>query len=211
MLRRLLALGPWLAEGKHVWAALAVVLVAMLICFRPGASEPLIRLTGLGLQILGVGTAVWGILATRKYFGQASPIAMLVSWLKRCPLRGTRVVASIGTARSRSSAGKLRGYSSAAIDPKAESEVRIEALEKNIGLIHERITFLARDIDGDVSILRGQVERESKERAHLESQVNSHIEGVATGGLHITAIGAVWLFLGVLLSTASSELSRFLQ
>lgn len=97
------------------------------------------------------------------------------------------------------------------MDPSAEPEVRIAALEQNVSFIQERITAVAREIDGDVSALRDRLEREAEHRERLSSQIHTHIEGVATGGLHITAIGAAWLFVGVVLSTAAPELSSVLR
>jgi hypothetical protein len=37
------------------------------------------------------------------------------------------------------------------------------------------------------------------------------LEATATGGVHISAMGAVWLFVGVTLSTAGIEISRALS
>jgi hypothetical protein len=57
---RVRALGPWLAEANHVWFGIISSVIALAIALRPNNSEPVIRLTGLGLQVLGIGTVVWG-------------------------------------------------------------------------------------------------------------------------------------------------------
>ena len=207
VISRLKALGSWLAEGKHSWIALFVTSAALVACLRPGSSEPLIRLTGLALQILGVATAIWGLLETRKFFGQPSPVAQFHGWLSRCPIRRRTIVGAVGMATSHSSAGKLRGYSSVSMDPSAAPDVRLGALERNVGLIQERITSLGRELDGELSVIRSEIKKETETRAQVALRLDARLEGVATGGIHIAAIGAVWLFVGAVLSTAAPELA----
>ncbi len=199
MLRRLLSLGPWLTELKGIWLALAIVVIALAFCLSPGTTEPRIRITGLVLQVLGVATAVWGILETRRFFGLRSPLAALRSWISRCPLRGVTLRAGVGVASSRESAAE---------EP---VEVRLAALEKNINHIHERISSLAKDLDRDIYELNERVHREGEERTRVSAQLHGRIQAVSTGGLHTIAVGAAWLFVGVVLSTAAPEFAALLR
>ena len=209
--RRLLALGPWLAEAKYVWIALAVSLASMIVCLRPGTTEPVIRLTGLLLQLLGIATVVWGIAETRAFFGRPSLASKVLDWFKRCPIRGVTVSASVGTVVAHGLAGKLRGYASVSIDPAAPLDVRMTAVERNISLIHERITTVARSIDSDIGTLAERLAEEASNRERSSSELHGRLEGVATGGVHISAIGATWLFVGVILSTAAPEMAALLR
>ena len=211
MHRKLTALGPWLAEAKYVWIALCVSLVAVALCARPGTSEPFIRLIGLALQILGIATVIWGILETRAFFGRPTLLVKVRNWIDRCPLRAVKISVGVGTAVARGVAGKLRGHGSAPINPSAPTDERLANLEKNVSLLHERITAVTRDLDTDIGALRSQVERESEERHRGTAEVRKQLEGVATGGIHITSIGAAWLFVGVVLSTAAPELATLLK
>ena len=83
---RVKVIGPWLWEMKYLWLALGVNFVALAIALRPHTSEPVIRLTGLGLQILGIGTVAWGISETRALFGHPSLVGKWRKWLARFPL-----------------------------------------------------------------------------------------------------------------------------
>jgi hypothetical protein len=69
---RLKAVWLWLVEARHAWLAGAVICAALFISFRPHTTESVIRLTGLILQLLGIGTVIWGISETRALFGHAS-------------------------------------------------------------------------------------------------------------------------------------------
>src|SRR3546814_19763489 len=60
------ALWFWLTEPRHFWLATFVVALALVFALRRGTTEPEIRISGLLLQILGIGTVVWGIRETRS-------------------------------------------------------------------------------------------------------------------------------------------------
>src|SRR5206468_10208665 len=83
---RLRAVWPWLVEARHAWLAAAVICVALVISLRPHTTEPVIRLTGLVLQLLGICTVIWGISETRALFGHASLRSKARAWLGRFPV-----------------------------------------------------------------------------------------------------------------------------
>ena len=64
-LSRIKAVWPWLAEARHAWLPVAIIAVAFVVSLRPHTGEPVIRLTGLSLQLMGIATVNWGISETR--------------------------------------------------------------------------------------------------------------------------------------------------
>jgi len=44
-----------------------------------------------------------------------------------------------------------------------------------------------------------------------DDAIRERLEATGTGGVHISAIGAAWLFVGVVLSTAAIEIANLLQ
>lgn len=46
----------WLTEARHLWGATAIIVVALFLSLRAGATEQVIRLTGLVLQLLGIAS-----------------------------------------------------------------------------------------------------------------------------------------------------------
>src|SRR3546814_8710666 len=69
------ALWFWLTEPRHFWLATFVVALALVFALRRGTTEPEIRISGLLLQILGIGTVAWGIRETRALFGRPTLVA----------------------------------------------------------------------------------------------------------------------------------------
>ena len=202
----------WLfVEPRHFWIAVCVPLVALLICVSFPQSERVIRLTGLGLQLLGILTVAWGIFKTWQFFELGDPLVPIKDWLKRFPLRKRTSIGSVGTAVGQSDALFARGYSSWTAPAGASIEERMEALEKNIPLIHQRITNTQGDLDTNVRALRDEIKGTNEALAREAHTLKSRVTSLGTGSLHISAIGAVWLFVGSILGTASQELLSWLR
>jgi len=207
---RIKALLPWLAEARYVWLALAVSIAALIVALRPGTSEPMIRLTGLALQILGIGTVTWGISETRALYGHKPLFAVARGWIERFPLRSRNIVLGAAGIASVNAFGHARGHMPHGTPPNPTVNDRLDALEKNIGALHDRIGATQKELDEEVSKLKTSVLDEAQQREQEDQTNRKLIEMTATGGVHISAIGAVWLFVGVILSTAGVEIAAAL-
>jgi chromosome segregation ATPase len=104
-----------------------------------------------------------------------------------------------------------RGHVSANAGANATVEARIEALEKNVGILSDRIALTQNEMDKK---LREQTERLKQERASWQrdhEQLSKRLEASETGGLHVSAAGVLLLFFGVAMSTASPEIQRWMN
>lgn len=208
---RLRALWPWLAEARYAWLALGVIFIALVVSLRVCTSEPVIRLTGLVLQVLGIGTVIWGISETRALFGHPSFAAKTKSWLERFPLLRRNIVLAAGTGSFAFATGKARGHVTNGPGPNPTIESRVESLERNIALIHERISSTENEMDEVFRKTADALRNEEQTRRSEDQILYERLEATGTGGVHISAIGASWLFVGVVLSTASVEIARLLK
>jgi hypothetical protein len=208
---RIKALWPWLVEARFAWLTLGVILVALAIALRPHTTEPIIRLTGLVLQLLGIGTVIWGISETRALFGHPSFSTKVKSWLTRFPLLKKNIVLAAAACSMAAATGKMRGYGTQGPGLNPTLETRVEALEKNVTLIHERITGTEREMDDGFRKATEALKNEEQARQTEDTSIREKLEATGTGGVHISAIGASWLFVGVILSTAGVEFAEFLK
>lgn len=165
---RFKAIWPWLAEARYVWLSTAVICVALIISLRPHTTEPVIRLTGLLLQLLGIGSVIWGISETRAHM-----------------TRGAGANPTI--------------------------EARLDALEKNVTSIHERISQTQKEMDEEFHKITGAVKLEKQSRQAEDNAIRVKLEVTGAGGVHISAIGASWLFVGIILSTPATEIAALLK
>lgn len=207
---RLKAVWPWLAEARYAGLSAVVICVALVISLRPHTAEPVIRLTGLVLQLLGIGTVIWGISETRALFGHPSFASKAKSWLSRFPLLRRNIVLTASGAVFSAAFGKARGYEThGPANPSIEA--RVEALEKNVTSIHERISQTQKEMDEEFHQTVDALKREEQSRQTEDGVIREKLEATGTGGVHISAIGASWLFVGVILSTAAIELAELLK
>ncbi len=208
---RLRAVWPWLVEARHAWLAAAVICVALVISLRPHTTEPVIRLTGLVLQLLGICTVIWGISETRALFGHASLRSKARAWLGRFPLLRRNVVVAAGDVVLAAAVGKGRAHVTYGPEANPTIEARLEALEKNVTSIHEHISQTQKEMDEEFQKTAGALKREEQSRRADDRAIRHKLEATGTGGVHISAIGALWLFGGVILSTAAKELAELLK
>jgi hypothetical protein len=198
----------WLGEARYFWTGVAVVAAAALFLFRVGATEPWLRMTGLALQLLGIATVGWGIRQTRILFGRPDFLALARQWLRRFPFYGTRVVSASLGVTSAGSRVSVRGQVTATVAD-ASVKARLDALERNMDYANERISQTQAELDQAIRAHAEAVEQERQARAKEDKELRNMLESTETGGLHISAVGAVWLFVGVTLSTAAPELARW--
>jgi hypothetical protein len=209
---RIRALWPWLTEARYAWFAIGVILVALIVSLRPHTPEPVIRLTGLVLQVLGIGTVIWGISETRALFGHPSFVTRTKSWLERFPLLRRNIVLAAGAGSYAFATSKARGcttHAPAGQNPTVEA--RLESLERNIVLIHERISGAEKEMDEEFRKATEALKSEEQARQSEDSLLHEKLEATGTGGVHNSAIGASWLFVGVIKSTAGVEIAEFIK
>ena len=208
---RFKAIWPWLAEARYAWGSTAVICVALIISLLLYPTEPVIRLTGLALQLFGIGTVIWGISETRALFGHPSFASKTKAWLSRFPLLRRKVETVAGSITLSLGPGKVSVYGTQGPGANATIEARLDALEKNVTLIHERISQTQKEVDEGLHKISKSVKREEQLRQAEDNEIRVKLEATGTGGVHISAIGASWLFVGIILSTAAMEIAALFK
>jgi hypothetical protein len=205
------ALWFWLTEPRHFWLATFVVAIALGFTLGRGVTEQEVRITGMLLQILGIGTVAWGIRETRALFGRPTLMAQFRAWLHRFPAYGGRVVSASTNITVPGASLHARGYVTTVARSNASVEERIDTLEKKVKLIHERIDQTQIEVDQMFRSHTDLLRQEEHTRAREDQSIREKLEVSEMGGLKISAMGALWLFVGVTLSTAAPEIARFLN
>lgn len=212
--RWLRALAHWMRSAPvktHYWWALAVVVFFVAMAGVLGWSEKAFRLLGMGLQLGGVLTVVWGILKTRADFGQPTVGSQFGLWFKAFPqwnpppivlsvnpielgvFGGGHLICTSGPAANQTVEGRL-----------GHLESIVKKLEEAHGKMHiavlEAEKKAQQSLDAQARQLVGQIDDVSKK-----------IEATATGGVHVSAVGVFLLFFGTVFGSAAPELSHLLM
>lgn len=201
------AIWMWIKKANHLWRAISVAALAILYTYINN-NEPSIRITGLVLQVLGIATVAWGIKETRALFGQPSLMQVGVKWLKSFPTYSGRIVSGAANISLGDASLSGRGYISIPIDPTSSVEDRLAALEKNLNYINDRISRTENDLEQSAKLITETIRSEKAIQAQEHQATHQKIEAVSTGGLHISATGALWLLIGVIMSTVPNEIIR---
>lgn len=199
----------WTGKWWRLWIALCPLAIGVLsLTFWLSASEPGWRLTGLALQVLGIITVLWGIKRTRVFFGQPGWLARARQRFSEFPRLRPRHYTMSGLSGGITMTGSASGL--VVHSPKnLPVEDRLEALENEVRLRKVETEKLRAETDQKVSKLSDGIRDEKQLRAEEYKRLNEKMKNTATGDLWLAQMGAVWLFIGVLLSTASVELAKW--
>lgn len=205
---RLKLLAPWLRDANNSTVALLWIILSLVVALGPLSSELVIRWTGLVLQLLGIGTVIWGISETRAFFGHPSLASKVKGWVRRNPLLKRNIVVSASCDAYIVVGGKARAHTTRApLGPTLPD--RVDALERNIELIHERISDTQKELDAETAKSAEALKAEEASRQTADQELAHKLESTATGGVHISAIGASWIFVGQVLGSTAPEIEKY--
>jgi hypothetical protein len=99
-----------------------------------------------------------------------------------------------------------RGYGWHGVPANATVEDRLRALEANVKDASDRANMALQELDQEVRARTEAVKTERFERERAIAEVQRLMEAVETGGLSLSAIGIVWIAVGLTMSTIPVEL-----
>ena len=159
------------------------------------------------LQLVGVGTVWFDLTNTARSFGKTGMIRRTMVWLK-AGLTGRGDAVGMMAPVSLSLASSARATVRWQMDANAETALRLEALEKNIGKIDEDLNALFKQVDQQASAARERASNEANMRAQAIAEVRRELVEASVGNFAVLVFGAVWLAIGVVLSTLAPEIAK---
>jgi len=195
----------WLLRVRLALFCFAVVTLALAASLAYFQSEPSIRISGMLLQLLGISAAALGIRDTRRMFGKPSFLQLARNWLQAIPGIKPQVVNLSGSAKlSFSVTAKAHLWHEAGQEPTVES--RLSAAESNLLELRNRANAAESAFDNHVRAAKQRLREEENARVEEDRRLHLRIQAASTDGLHLAAVGAVWLASGVIMSTIPNEL-----
>lgn len=200
--RRALA---WFIRARLAIFTIFVAALALATSLYYWQTEPSVRLSGLLLQILGIAAAAIGIRDTRRMFGKPSFLELVRSWLKSIPRLKPRVISLAGSS-TLSASTSLCGHIWQCPGENPSTESRLSAAEANLVELYKRANAAEAAFDAYTRAAKASLREERGLRQEADRQIHLKIEAASTDGLHLAAVGVVWLMCGVVMSTAPNEL-----
>jgi len=180
----------------------------------PEQIEPIIIRLGLVLQILGIVAVFQDINGKRKQFNLSSLPSSMVAKLKtyvntgliRLHLRRGKGVSGGCSGAVAPPSVKARSYGMHMPDTNATIETRLEAIEKNIISIHDRISMTQNEMDDESRKTASALKCQEQSMQAVESAIRDKLKTIVTGDVHIPIIGAFLLLVGVVFSTIPKDI-----
>ncbi len=190
-----------------LWLIILLILSPIFL-FIIGVTEPRIRYLGLFLQIVGLVIVAQGLLNIWSKFDRPGLWATIKEGWARGPWHvRTRYVELAGTSNSMSSGA---GYITTGVRPDASPEERLAALEENVNQLHKDFANLAGRFDTEGAKLHEVIKQEQDQRESTDEDIKSTLEDLAVGGLHLEAVGLVYLIFGLILATIPGEIASWI-
>ena len=205
------AVASWFAEPRRLWLAPVVLVLLVAAPLVGGIAEAKVRWSGLALQVCGIATVAYGLRQTRRLFGRPPVRMLLREWLRRFPSWRTHVVRGRAAATASSSRGaRTRGTVWTTMDSSLSQLGLLQAIRKNVEGLNSRLLQLESQADASRRALTSEIDDERKTRSAADKEIRAKLEAAETGGLYISLVGLVSLLAGLLLTTLSGEIARWL-
>lgn len=215
----LLRIIQWFAiEPRKIWSTLPPFIVGYIFCFLIPAGffngsilcdtlDTRFRLTGLFFEVLGIGTVVYGILATLKLFDENHWEKILGSF-RRFPKFTEESRMIIGSINATLDRGTASFSMSTTLAPNLPIEDRVTFLEDQLKQMHLQIRENRSQVENELKKLSDTINVERTERKAGDIQAQHVLKKFAIEDIYTELIGIVWLISGAILATASTELAK---
>jgi hypothetical protein len=203
-------LGAWLWRTRPlIWALVAIIVVFVLWFLIFSCLERYVRVSGMGLQLIGVILVSIGLRDTRRAFeDQPTTWEGIKQWWTDRPkfplhhvafeARGVAVAAAVASARMRVTAG-----------PNASLEHRVAVLEREHAALFDEVGKLTGDADRKIGELSNAIALERSDRQEADKAIKQQLKRAVAGGLPLGWVGAVCFFIGIIAASASPEIASW--
>jgi hypothetical protein len=201
----------WLHEGRIGWAAFGLLIGGAVGLCVASPTQNSIRLTGFAYEIIGIAV-VFIEIAKASGRNKLTPLhRRMAAYLRRLPwLRQRRdIVLAAGVGAVSAFGGGAR--MSIGLPPNPTLDQRVDHLERQMKAHDDRIDAVDVRVEAEEKARSVAVASERSARESAVSALDEKIKDVEVGGLDLSLFGVFFLFVGVVLTTATPEVCWLLN
>lgn len=200
---RTLQLIEWFDEEfRKLWVTLFSIIGIFAFCYVLAETWVVkFQLTGFFLEILGMGTVVYGLNGTLKSFERIQILSMIREGLKRLP----EFKNEICDAHINIAGGGFSSVLSANINSSPDSPIEID---ERFTRLEEHINQMSKHIEQQNSNILTILASESRDRKLDYENVLQKLTRFAVEGITLELMGITWLIFGSFFATFSNELAK---
>jgi hypothetical protein len=198
----------WFGRTQPFIAILAaIILVALLCIVFASCLERQIRLSGMGLQLLGVVLVGVGLRDTRRAFeDQPTTWQAIKRWWSGRPPFGPQhhVLHAAGIA-----AGTSFGSSRARVSPGPNTplEQRVTMLEQQYTSLFDEVGTLTAETKKKTDEISNALDEERTERQQADKWTKDQLKRAVAEGIPLGRLGVIFFLIGITAGTASLEIA----
>jgi hypothetical protein len=201
----------WLHEGRIGWAAFWLLIGGAVWLYVASPTQNSVRLTGFVYEIVGIAV-VFIEIAKASGRNKLTPLhRRMTAYLRRLPLlrQKTSIVLAAGAGAVSALGGRARV--SIGLPPNPTLDQRVNHLERQVKVQDDRIDAVDVRVEAEEKARTAAVAAERSARESAVAALDEKIKGVEVGGLDLSLFGVFFLFVGVVLTTATPEVCWLLN
>jgi len=155
-------------------------------------------------------TVAFGLQEIRALFKKPTFREAVATWLQSFPRWEVERRIFAGTGHMKTGGVTASGHGMARPPPNASIEQRVAALEANVQSVSNLVHATRNEFESEITAQKKALDEERRERNREDAGIRELIDQAVAGGLTLEAMGLVWLVVGLLLSTTSTEMAKLL-
>lgn len=172
------------------------------------SAEPTIRLTGMTLQLLGFFMSLWQLLELRKRLKLPNLLQGIRNYFNNFPKFNQRISISGGIAGI-SMVGKVNV--SIIRNPKTKLSEKVAQLGRDFERIEARLNELEDKHSLEINSLKKSMSDELQRLDAGIKDIENSVDDLFGGGTTLQFVGVVYFVIGLILASASVEISYMIQ
>ncbi len=188
-----------------------IVVAAVLLGMYAWCSEFSIRFAGYGLQVIGMGFAIWGLLKVREHFRQPLLRHLFVRWLRRFPTWYGIVQLHCGITQNVRAVDEVKADVWRKDNPEDALETRLEGVLINLERIRKEQGSHSTSIDRLKKNIEEHKKKVAEDNKNMEEKIKLDREVLHTGDLLPALVGLTLITIGITMSTLAPELYRLVN
>jgi hypothetical protein len=204
----------WACLNKLFWASIALALLTLAVgWWWPGPmtagtpSDSRLRVWGMLLQLLGAYTVFRDLASTARDFGRANILKRSWTWFKSGFIAQPVILVSADlTGASSITGGRVQVRPG--IDSNGPPDARITALESYVAYIDKDVAAAFTEIGRKGGELSIEIKTKTAVLHDVLDATDRRLAQAVVGNYSVLVFGAVWLGLGIVISSIAPEIVK---
>jgi hypothetical protein len=204
-------LGVWLWRTRPlVWILMAIAVVLIVGVLAPSCLERYIRISGTGLQLVGVILLGVGLRDTRRAFDdQPTTWQGFKQWWSGRPRFRPQSV-TLNASAALIGIDGMSARATVSPGPNASLEDRVTILERKHVALFDEVGKLSEQTKQEISELSNALTVERSERHEADRAIKQQLKKAVAEGLPLGRLGVICFFFGIIAAGASPEMALWL-